>query len=140
MAHEFQATLPAKLSKARELSRQVEGFGTAAGLPDATVYVINLALDELITNAVMYGFSGVAVPEIEITIRVDNRSVVVVMEDNGRPFDPTQVDEADTVSGLEDRPVGGLGLFLVKTFADRMAYTSAEGRNRLTIEHDLETA
>ena len=88
----------------------------------------------------MYGFSGVAAPEIEIKIRVDARSVVVVMEDNGQPFDPTQVEEADTVSSLEDRPVGGLGLFFVKNFADRIAYTSTKGRNRLTIEHDLEPA
>ena len=139
MAPELRVAIPAELSMVGELSRQVEEFGGAAGLPDGTVYVINLALDELITNCVEHGFAGVASPEIHITLRVADHAVILVMEDNGQPFDPTQETDADVTSALEDRPVGGLGLFLVKNFADRMAYAFVNGRNRLTLEHDLDS-
>ena len=59
------------------------------------------------------------------------------MEDNGRPFDPMQGRPADVTSSLEDRAVGGLGLHLIKTFANRLSYEFVNGRNRVTIEHDL---
>ena len=137
MAEEFDVTIPARLSEVRELSGMVEAFGDANGLPDPKVFVINLALDELITNTVTHGLEDMAEAEIRITMRVDAGMLTVVMEDNGQPFDPTQDTQADVTSSLEERSVGGLGLHLVKSFADRISYEFVEGRNRLTMEHDL---
>ena len=137
MAEEFDVTIPARLSEVRELSGMVEAFGDANGLPDPKVFVINLALDELITNTVTHGLEDMAEAEIRITMRVDAGMLTVVMEDNGQPFDPTQDTQADVTSSLEERAVGGLGLHLVKSFADRISYEFVEGRNRLTMEHDL---
>lgn len=137
MADDFDVTIPARLSEVRELSGMVEAFGDAAGLPDPKVFVINLALDELITNTVTHGLEDMAEAEIRIRMRVDAGTLTVVMEDNGQPFDPTQDTNADVTSPLEERAVGGLGLHLVKSFADRVSYEFVEGRNRLTMEHDL---
>ena len=137
MAQDFDVTIPARLSEVRELSGMVEAFGDANGLPDPKVFVINLALDELITNTVTHGLGGMADAEIRITMRVDAERLTVVIEDNGRPFDPTRDTHADVTSSLDERAVGGLGLHLVKSFADRISYEFVEGRNRLTMEHDL---
>lgn len=138
MAAEFEATIPARLSEVRGLSSMVEAFGDAHGLPDPKVFVINLALDELITNTVMHGLEELDDAEIRITMRVDAGRLTLVLEDNGRPFDPTRNRVgADVESSLEERAVGGLGLHLVKSFADRMSYEFVNGRNRLTMEHDL---
>ncbi len=134
---ELRVVLPPRLSAVRRLAQSVEEFGDANELPDQQVYTINLALDELITNAVSYGLKGVARPLIEITLQVRGESLVLIMEDNGEKFDPTQDTKPDLSSPVEERPIGGLGLYLIKTFADRISYEYVNGRNRLTLEHNL---
>ncbi len=140
MADELHVTIPARLSEVRELSRLVEAFGDANGLPEQQVYLINLALDELIANTVSYGLRGVARPQIEISLRVSATRLVLSFADNGARFDPTRSAKPDVSSPVGERPIGGLGLHLVKTLADRVRYEYADGKNRLTLEHDLTPA
>ncbi|MCY3732310.1 MAG: ATP-binding protein [Rhodospirillaceae bacterium] len=138
MSSELRLALPVRLSALRDLSGKVEAFGETNRLPAQKVFVINLALDELITNAVTHGsFEHTSDPKIEIYLRVNEDVLLLTMEDNGAMFDPTLDTVPDLESSLEVRTVGGLGLHLVKTFADRVAYEFVGGRNRLTLEHDL---
>ena len=94
---------PPRLSALRDVSRMVEAFGAANGLPESRVYMLNLALDELITNSVNYGFDGVAEPRIEITLWVSGRLLVLTLTDNGRRFDPTE--RADRTCRCRSRSV-----------------------------------
>ena len=89
MSDKFHVSIPVRLSKVRELSSMVEAFGDANGLPQQRVFVINLALDELITNTVMHGLKDVPT-EIDIMLQVHADTLVLTMEDNGQPFDPTR--------------------------------------------------
>ena len=138
---DLHVTLPAKLTEVRNLSSAVEEFGDENQLPQPTVFVINLALDKLITNAVTHGDFDVPDPTIEIRLKADRNVVTLTMEDNGSPFDPTARDpeDVDTTSALEDRAVGGLGLHLVRTFAHDMSYEFVDGRNRLTVHHHFKS-
>ena len=86
------------------------------------------------------GFRGVAHPKIEITLQVSDTVLMLKLVDNGFQFDPTQTPDPDVTSAVEERMVGGLGLYLIKTFADRVSYAFADGKNRLTLEHDLTPA
>lgn len=137
MNDELRVSLAPRLSAVRGLAQMVEEFGDANKISDQQIYMINLALDELITNTVSYGLRGVTDPKIEIRLKVSPSGVVLVIEDNGRRFDPTENTDPDVTSSVEDRPVGGLGLHLIKTFADRVHYEYVDGKNRLTLEHDL---
>ena len=137
---ELRVSLSPRLSAVRSLAQMVEEFGDANRLPDQQIYMINLALDELITNTVSYGLRGVVRPKIEVTLQVSDTMLVLSMVDNGRKFDPTESMHPDLSLPVEERPIGGLGLHLIKTFADRVKYEYAEGRNRLTLEHDLTPA
>lgn len=134
---DLHVSLPAKLTEVRNLSSAVEEFGDANELPLPTVFIINLALDELITNAVTHGRFDVTDPKIDVHLTAERNVVTLTVEDNGSPFDPTSMaaDDVDTTSGLEDRAVGGLGLHFVRTFAHEMAYEFVDGRNRLTVHH-----
>ena len=138
---DLHVSLPAKLTEVRNLSSAVEEFGDENQLPLPTVFVINLALDELITNAVTHGTFNAPDPTIDIHLKADREVVTLTMEDNGSPFDPTRMDaeNVDTTSSLEDRAVGGLGLHLVRTFAHEMSYEFVGGRNRLTVHHHFKS-
>jgi anti-sigma regulatory factor (Ser/Thr protein kinase) len=134
---ELRVSLSPRLSAVRSLAQMVEEFGDANKLPDQQIYMINLALDELITNMVSYGLRGVARPKIEVALRITDTMLVLSMEDNGQQFDPTDNTEPDLSSAVDERPIGGLGLHLIKAFADRVKYEYAAGKNKLTLEHDL---
>ena len=138
---ELHVSLPAKLTEVRNLSAAVEEFGDGNQLPTPTVFVINLVLDELITNAVTHGSFEVPDPTVDVHLETNGENVTLTMEDNGSPFDPTQMksEDVDTSSVLEDRPVGGLGLHLVRTFAHDMSYEFVDGRNRLTLHHQIQS-
>ena len=141
MSEDLHVTLSPRLSELHDLSTMVEEFGDEHRLPVPKVFVINLALDELITNAVTHGsFEDATDPKIEVHLRVDHDILILTIEDNGTMFDPTIDTVPDTMSSLERREVGGLGLHLVKTFADRVSYEFVAGKNRLTLEHDLKPA
>ena len=137
MIDEFHVSMSPRLSAVRSLSRMVEEFGDANRLPHPKIYMINLALDELITNSVAHGFDGIDDPRIEVTVRLDGDALVLATVDNGHPFDPTAVESPDVEAPMERRPIGGLGLHIIQTFADRVVYRYEDGRNRLTLEHDL---
>jgi anti-sigma regulatory factor (Ser/Thr protein kinase) len=138
---DLHVSLPAKLTEVRNLSAAVEEFGDANQLPLPTVFVINLALDELITNAVTHGTFEVSAPTIDVHLKAERDVVVLIMEDNGSPFDPTEVKagDVDTTSSLEDRAVGGLGLHLVRSFAHEVSYEFVDGKNRLTVHHHFKS-
>ena len=127
---------PPRLSALRDLSRMVEAFGAAHGLPESKTYMLNLVLDELVANSVHHGLDEVAEPRIDITLWVSGTLLVLTIVDNGRRFDPTKRRSPDLSAPLDERAIGGLGLHLVGTFADRVTYQFTEGRNRLTLEHN----
>lgn len=132
--------LHARLSEVRSVAAMVETFGEDNDLPMRTIFVINLALEELITNTVIHGrFTNVQEPTVGVRMAVHPDVVILVMETSGDRFDPTVDTNPDIDSELESRSVGGLGLHLVKTLADRVAYEYADDVNRLTLEYDLES-
>ena len=136
--NDLRLSVAPRLSGVGNVSRIVEAFGEENGLAEPQVYAINLALDELIANAVTHGFADVTRPRIDIGLRVDDDRLVLTLTDNGAPFDPTRhAEAADTESPLEERSADNLGLHLVKSVADRVSYEFSAGRNHLTMERDL---
>ena len=135
--NDLRVSVAPRLSGVGNVSRIVEEFADANGLAEPPVYAVTLALDELIANAVAYGFAGVPDPRIDVALRVDDDRLVLIVADNGAPFDPTRHAAADTESPLEERSADNLGLHLVKSVADRVSYEFSAGRNHLTMERNL---
>jgi serine/threonine-protein kinase RsbW len=138
MSDRLELDLRADLSELARLAETVDDFADRNGLPPDIAFKLNLCLDELITNIVTYGYADVAnVPPRAITVRLgcDDAALQVEIEDKAAPFDPfTEVAAPDLTSDVEDRPIGGLGVFLVKQTMDRADYRRDAGRNlvRLT--------
>ena len=134
----FNVQISARVSELHDLAAMVETFGESHGLPNRTNFIINLALEELVTNTLVHGtFEDGVEPQIEVSLSIKDSRVLVVIESNGGKFDPTQDSNADTTSELENRPIGGLGLHLVKAQADGFSYEFVDGTNRLTLEYNV---
>jgi len=137
LPRKLSVNLQVHLEELQTLAHMVEAFGATHGLPDRTTFIINLGLDELITNVLVHGQFGEGIePNVEIQLSFTGRTSVVVIASNDAPFDPTQDTHPDTESDLLSRGIGGLGLHLVKQQASRVSYEYADGRNRLTLEYD----
>jgi anti-sigma regulatory factor (Ser/Thr protein kinase) len=120
------------------LAALAESFGQAQGLSDDDVMAINLVLDEVITNVIDYGFEGVdGEPEIRLTLTLEGDELTIQVEDNGRAFDPLQAAPPDLEAPLEDRPVGGLGIHLVRSVMNTVEYDRRGGRNVLTMHKTI---
>ena len=109
----------------------LEEFAERDNWPPDLVFKVNLVLEELGVNIVNY--SG-ATGDIEISLASDEERVTVEISDDGRPFNPLLDQETPDISApLGDRPVGGLGIHLVRTMMDEMQYSREDGKNKLAM-------
>jgi anti-sigma regulatory factor (Ser/Thr protein kinase) len=96
-------------------------------------YAVNLAIDEILTNTISYGYEDDERHQIEIIVRVEAGALVVVIVDDSMPFDLALAPDRDLEASLEDTPLGGLGLFLVHQMMDSVEYRREEGCNVVTL-------
>jgi anti-sigma regulatory factor (Ser/Thr protein kinase) len=117
------------LAEIVRLAAEVEDFGTHHHLPAAVVSHLNLALDELLTNTISYGYDEGVQDRIQVTVEMIGNEISIELSDGGKPFDPREGTSPDTRQSVEDRPIGGLGLFLVGKMMDRVDYRRSSNRN-----------
>lgn len=125
------AEIPAVLDR-------IERFLGEHGADPAVTQRFSLALNELLTNVVTHAYPDTATREIAVAVTVRDRRIVCELSDDGAPFDPLAVAAPDTDAALEDRPVGGLGLHLVRQSIPELAYRREAGCNVLRLSGPLE--
>ena len=109
-------------------------------IDDDTAKTLNLALEEWVANVINYAYPKGMRGHVEVTADVSDDVLTLVIKDHGVAFDPTQHAEADIDAELEDRPIGGLGIHLVRTIMDIVEYQrTADGYNRITLTKALNT-
>lgn len=111
----------------------LEKLGESWNLYEKTVQQINLALEEAFSNIVYYGFKDHNIHEIVFSFERMPDGIRIVLTDDGIPFDPTQQDEPDTNLSPEEKPIGGLGIFLIKKLMDVVTYKRVQQTNQLTL-------
>jgi len=109
------------------------GFIESLGLDEEVAAKMNLALDEAVSNVVLYAYDSPGTGTVDISASMLKDKLVMVVSDCGKPFDPTVAKEPDINADPEDRPVGGLGIFLVRKLMDEVRYERRDGRNILTL-------
>lgn len=123
------------LSEIGRVFSSVEAFGGRMGVPAKQLHDLTLALEEVIVNIVHHGYDADDALEhqIRIDIAVLDGELQVSVEDDGHPYNPLKALEPDVSKGLDERPVGGLGVFLVRRLTDRLEYCRDGSRNLLTM-------
>ena len=105
-----------------------------AGMGDIEVYAVELAVDEACSNIIEHAYGSDKGGEIECTCTAANDCLTVILRDHGKPFDPSGVAEPDLASGIEQRPLGGLGVYLMRQFMDEVRFEAlGEAGNLLTM-------
>jgi serine/threonine-protein kinase RsbW len=125
--------IPAELLNLRKIRRFVEEEATALGAnPDAVADLV-LAVDEAVSNIIVHGYQGEA-GIIAIEIRGQGDALVVRLFDQATPFDPNDVPPPDLTVPLEQRPYGGLGIYMIRQLVDQMIHrVLVQGGNELIL-------
>mgnify|MGYP006291027597 CR=1 FL=1 len=130
--------LPARVKNLEKLMEFILNLLKETGIGEKEASDIHLAADEACTNVINYAYPEDAKKDIEVTFRNRADAIEIEIRDWGRPFNPLQAPPPDLNLELEERPIGGLGIFLMKKFTDRVEYRREDGSNLLTIVKNTE--
>lgn len=112
------------------MNRFLEETGKAFGLDGTLLMNLNLVMEEAVSNIIFYAYKeGEQGKDILISLDLQSDLLTVVLTDTGRFFDPTAREDPDVTLPAEERPIGGLGIFLIKKMMDEVVYRRQEGRN-----------
>jgi anti-sigma regulatory factor (Ser/Thr protein kinase) len=99
---------------------------------------LNLAIEEAVSNIILHAYKNYPENEqIEITATLNEDKLVFTITDYGDEFDPTKIENPDITLSTEERPLGGLGIFLIKQLMDEMEYKRANGKNVLIMSKKI---
>ena len=127
----------------REIARvaaHIDDFCSEREVPAETAYAVNLAIDELLNNTIGHGYDDDEPRRIAVLVRLEGETLVVMVVDDARTFDPTQAREPQAEPSLEEPDLGGLGLLLVNRMMDGVAWQRRAGCNVTTLTKTIEGA
>ena len=131
MSATISLNLAPEIDELKRLYEAVESLGEQEEWPPGLIFQVNLALEELGINIMNYGDTA---EEILVSLASDEDSITINISDAGKPFNPlTEGPEPDITQGLDERPIGGLGVYLVRTLMDELHYRREGDRNHLTL-------
>lgn len=127
-------TLPADLDALARISAFVTEAAERAGLDERATWQVQLAVDEAATNVIQHAYDVDTPGDLTLGWRCEDNKFIVTLRDYGRQFDPGSIPEPDITSPLEDRQVGGLGLYLITRLMDEVRFDfNPQGGNLLTM-------
>jgi serine/threonine-protein kinase RsbW len=130
--------LTSERSEVPRLADAVEAFGKAHGLVEDDIHSVQLLLDEVVINVIKHGYKDEPGRPIDVTLHVEGKTLTLRVEDEARPFDPTTAPAPNLDLPIEERPIGGLGVHIVKSLTESMEYQRVGGRNVLTMTKALQ--
>ena len=133
----IEIILNGHLDEIAHLASALDRFCDDAIMSDLVKNQINLVLEELYTNTVNYGLVGISNGQVIINLLALNNQLEIRYQDNGIAFNPLEMADPDLMLSLDDRPIGGLGVFFVKAMTDNVTYSRVGGWNQLLMHKSL---
>jgi phosphoserine phosphatase RsbU/P len=134
----FEIDLKNHLSELSKVSQRLSEFGARHHLGPKVVHDVSLALEEILTNVISYGYDDSEEHQILVRLSLEGGNFTAEVEDDGRPFNPLAVAEPDITKPVDERAVGGLGIHLVRKLMDGVEYKRQGDKNILTIKKTTE--
>lgn len=133
-----QLLLTNDVDELNRLAAFVENICEEWNLPVVWQTSLNMALEEAVSNIIFYAWDDGQAHSIEMLfVLVEGKWLQIDIFDDGRPYDPTKKEDPDISLSVEDRPIGGLGIFLIKKVMDQVEYAYENGRNHLRLTKKL---
>jgi serine/threonine-protein kinase RsbW len=123
-----------QIDELTRVSEWLEQLGEELELPMSLILSLNLVLEEALTNTIQYGYNDEIQHEIDIRFEKTDESVTFILTDDGCAYDPTLKTDADITLSADERPIGGLGILLMKKIMNTIEYQRNENRNILTLK------
>ncbi len=127
-------------NKMEELDRMVSWLENTAeewGFQPMLTLNLNLVLEEAFSNIVNYAYTDTNKHLIEIGFEMNDSILTVQITDDGRPYDPTLNKDPDLTLPVEQREIGGLGIYLIKQVMDQVTYERSGNKNRLILTKEI---
>jgi serine/threonine-protein kinase RsbW len=124
-----------RISEMERVTELVDDFGAGHALSNEVIVALNVSLDEILNNIISYGYEDTADHEIVVRLAVRGGNVEVIVEDDGKPFNPLLVPAPDLAA--KPRLVGGVGLHFVRKLTDHLEYVRRERTNELRFTKKL---
>lgn len=125
--------LPNDIATIPQLNEFVDTVAEEVGLDMSLTMSLNLALEEAVVNVMDYAYPEGQRGDVDIEVTADQQWLTFVISDTGIAFDPTAKEDVDTTLSAEERPIGGLGIFLVRQLMDVIDYKREGNKNVLTL-------
>ena len=138
--NKYSFILKSELSELKTLFQHINSFGQAIGLLETSISEINICLDELFTNIVLYGFEDDLEHIITFNLSLDSNALIVSILDDGIPFNPLTKKASELASDIDKAKIGGLGIHIVKRLMGDIWYERKQGKNRLTLKKFIHAA
>ena len=135
---EKSIVLANEISEISRLNGFIEEIGEEFGLTPDVVFNLNLVLEEAVVNVINYAYPKEDHQWIYLSAKLQEGSIILVLTDTGKEFDPTMAPEADITLSADEREIGGLGIFLIRQIMNEVRYERIEGKNVLTLEKKLQ--
>lgn len=119
------------LGEIERLAETLRNFCRDQGVDDEACHDLLLAMDEVVSNIIRHGFADRDPHDIRIRLGLEPPELFLEVEDDAPPFNPLQAPEPDVSRPIEERPLGGLGIHLVRQLMQKVEYRREEGRNIL---------
>ena len=126
-------TLTNDIQQVPQLADFVDMVCEEVGMDMAVAIQMNLAMEEAVVNVMNYAYPADTVGDVTIEAVTIADQLQFTITDSGIPFDPTAKAEVDTTLSAEERPIGGLGIHLVRQLMDSINYERIDGKNVLTL-------
>jgi anti-sigma regulatory factor (Ser/Thr protein kinase) len=136
----MQIVLNGNPAERASVVRGLEEFCRQHQIPNQVMNAADVALEEHLTNVLNYGYEAGAPHRVVVDLKLDNGSLFVDVADDGKPYDPLARPPVDTSLPLAEKPIGGLGVHLMRQFMDELSYAREAGKNVLRMRKRIGTA
>jgi len=126
-------TLSNRIDELTRISSFLKKCSDHWGIPAPVTLSLNLVMEEAFTNVVQYAYLDNHDHDIDLIIKKKDKELEITLIDDGKQYDPTQEKEPDINLSANERPIGGLGVFLIKKTMDNVSYFRKDNKNHLVM-------
>lgn len=137
MSKQLSVSILNKHSEIQKIREEFESFANKNQMANDVRRNTQIALDEIISNTIEYGYEKYSGDKIKVNFLIDQTNLVIEIIDNAKTYNILERNDPDISKSIEEKPIGGLGVHLVKSLMTEVKYDCINGKNHLTLIKQL---